>query len=115
MSEYLFLYRGGDQGVAELSPEQLQQRTMKWASWIKGLAENGHLKDMGQPLEGGGAVAYANGVVTDGPFAEAKDLIGGYTIVLADSLAEATALTAGCPGFDFGGCVEVRPVRKISM
>jgi len=51
--------------------------------------------------------------VTDGPFAEAKDIIGGYTIVQAQDLTQAVELTAGCPIFDLGGAVEVRPILQM--
>jgi hypothetical protein len=67
-----------------------------------------------QPLEGTGKVV--NGkerTITDGPYAEAKDLVGGYTIILAKDLDEAAELSKGCPVFDRGGSVEVRPVMKM--
>ena len=52
--------------------------------------------------------------VTDGPFAETKDVVGGYTLVQAADLAQATSLAAGCPIFELAdGTVEVRPVMKI--
>jgi hypothetical protein len=53
--------------------------------------------------------------VTDGPFAEAKDLVGGFTLVVADDLAHAAKLAAGCPILEVDGCVEVRPVMKMDM
>ena len=51
--------------------------------------------------------------VTDGPFAEAKDLVGGYTLVEASDLAQAAELTSGCPILEIGGSVEVRPIMKM--
>jgi hypothetical protein len=51
--------------------------------------------------------------VTDGPYAEAKDLVGGYTLVEAKDLAHAAELSMGCPIFERGGFVEVRPVMKM--
>jgi len=51
--------------------------------------------------------------VTDGPFAEAKDLVGGYTLIEAKDLAEAAELSKGCPIFERNGFVEVRPVMKM--
>jgi hypothetical protein len=51
--------------------------------------------------------------VTDGPFAEAKDLVGGYTLVSTKDLAHAAELAKGCPIFEFGGSVEVRPIMKM--
>jgi hypothetical protein len=88
----------------------------KWMAWFKELAENGHVKDRGQPLERAGKLV--NGkrkTVTDGPFAEAKDLVGGYTLILAKDLDEAAELSKGCPILEVDGQVEVRPVMKLNM
>ena len=54
-------------------------------------------------------------LVTDGPFAEAKDVIGGYSVIQAKDLAHAVELSMGCPIFLTGGAVEVRPVMKMNM
>lgn len=51
----------------------------------------------------------------DGPFAEAKDLIGGFTLIEARDLDHAVELAKGCPIFEFDGGVEVRPIRKLDM
>ena len=114
MSEYVYLYRGGER-PAGFSPEQMQQQTQKWMTWIKQLAEAGHIKDPGHPLESGGKLVKGKHAVTDGPFAEAKDVVGGYTLVEARDLGHAVDLTSGCPIFDFGGAVEVRPIIKTGM
>ena len=112
MSEFVYLYRGGDRPTGQ-SPEQAQQQMQKWMGWLKGLADRGHVKDMGHPLEKGGKVVRAKKAISDGPFAEAKDLIGGYTIVTAGDIDQAVDLTTGCPIFEAGGAVEVRPVQKM--
>jgi hypothetical protein len=113
MNEYVFLYRGGN--APSGSPEQMQQQMQRWMAWMKELGEKGHLKDPGHPLERNGKLVKAKHAVTDGPFAEAKDLIGGYTLVQARDLAHAADLTSGCPIFDTGGSVEVRPIMKSGM
>jgi len=113
MSEFLFLYRGGE---AQRSPERMQQMMQKWMAWLKELGEKGHIKDQGQPLERTGKVVRGRQkTVTDGPFAEAKDVVGGYTIVQARDLEQAAELSKGCPIFEADGAVEVRPVMKMSM
>jgi hypothetical protein len=113
MSEFVYLYRGGDRGAD--SPEQAQQRMQKWMTWMKGLGDKGHIKDPGHPLERAGKIVTGKQKsVTDGPFAEAKDVVGGYTLVQAGTLAEAVELTTGCPIFEAGGFVEVRPVMKMN-
>jgi hypothetical protein len=114
MSEFVFLYRGGERMPAS-SPEQAQQQMQKWMGWLKELTDKGHIKDPGHPLERTGKVVKGRPkTVTDGPFAEAKDVIGGYTLVNANDLTQAVELTTGCPILEVpGGFVEVRPVMQI--
>jgi hypothetical protein len=113
MSEFVYLYRSGVR--QSRSAEQAQQEMQRWMTWLKDLAEKGHVKDPGHPLERSGKLVTGKSrTVTDGPFAEAKDVVGGYTLVQATDLAQATALAAGCPIFDLAdGTVEVRPVMKM--
>jgi hypothetical protein len=88
----------------------------KWMNWFKELGASGNLKDGGQPLEDEGKVVKSKGgPVTDGPFAEAKDLVGGYTLIEAASLAQAAELAKGCPILERQGLVEVRPIMKLDM
>ena len=111
MSAFLFLYRGGTQPT---SPQEGQKVMQQWMTWLQELAKKGHVKDQGQPLERGGKVVKGTErTIVDGPFAEAKDLVGGYTLVLANDLNQAAELSKGCPIFDNGGAVEVRPVMKM--
>jgi len=113
MSEYVFLYRGGEAGR---SPERMQQMMQKWMAWLKELGEKGHIKDQGQPLERAGKLVKGKQkTVIDGPFAEAKDVVGGYTLIEARDLEHAVELSKGCPIFEVEGAVEVRPVMKMSL
>ena len=112
MSEFVFLYRGG---ARDGSPEQMQQTMQNWMAWLKGLGEQGHIKDQGQPLERTGKLVKGKQkTVTDGPFAEAKDVVGGYTLIEARDLEQAVELSKGCPIFEVEGAVEVRPIMKMS-
>jgi hypothetical protein len=112
MADFMYLFRGGQPSG---SPEQMQQHMQKWGQWMKELSQKGQFK-AGDPLEGGGKVLTgAKKVVTDGPFAEAKDLVGGYLLVKAETLDDATELAKGCPIFDVGGSVEVRPIMIMKM
>jgi hypothetical protein len=111
MNEFLFVYRGERRPE---SPEQMQQAIQKWMTWMKELSAGGHLKDPGHPLERAGKVVKSrSGSVTDGPYAETKDLVGGYSLVTARDLDQAVQLSKGCPVFDYGGLVEVRPIMKL--
>jgi hypothetical protein len=113
MSEFAYLYRGGEAGR---SPERTQQMMQKWMAWFKDLAEKGHIKDRGQPLERSGKLVKGKQkTVTDGPFAEAKDVVGGFTLIEARDLEQAVELSKGCPIFEVEGAVEVRPVLKLNM
>jgi hypothetical protein len=104
MGEFVYLYRGGEAGR---SPERMQQTMQKWMAWFKDLAENGHVIDRGQPLERAGKlVKGSKKAVIDGPFAEAKDVIGGFTLIKARDLDHAVELSKGCPIFEFEGAAE---------
>jgi hypothetical protein len=112
MTQFAFLYRGGDPPPA--SPAEMQKRMEKWLKWFKDLADKGHIKDRGIPLDRSGALV-AGGPgrnVTDGPYAE-KDLVLGLTLVEARDLAYAVELARTCPVFEQGGCLEVRPVLTL--
>ena len=113
MSEFTYLFRSaGPSG----SPEEMQQIMQKWVAWMKELGDKGHLKDPGHPLERTGKLVKGKEkIVTDGPYAETKDIVGGYTLISAKDLDEAVQLALGCPIFERGGLVEVRPVMKMSM
>jgi hypothetical protein len=90
----MLLFRNaGEETHAHLSPEQKKEMTKKWNDWFEGLAARGKAQH-GHPLGlDGRVVSGARGErVTDGPFAETKELIGGYAIVQANSHAEAVEL-----------------------
>jgi hypothetical protein len=113
MNEFVFLYRGGERPS---SPEQGQQVIQRWTAWFNDLKAKGHILDRGQPLERAGKVVQgAERTVIDGPFAEAKDVIGGYTLIRAGDVAQAAELAKGCPILDAGGRVEIRPVMKLDV
>ena len=113
MSAFTYLFRGRD---TSRSPEHMQQSLQKWTAWFQELSAQGHLKEPGHPLEGTGKVVHGTQkIVQDGPYAEAKDMVGGFILVEANDLAQAVELSKGCPILDVGGSVEVRPVQKLSM
>jgi hypothetical protein len=113
MSDFTFLYRGRDTNA---SPEQMQKTMEKWRAWFKDLGEKGHLKDIGHPLENAGKVVKGKQkAVTDGPFAEAEDVVGGFSLIQARDLDHAVELSKSCPILDVGGSVEVRQIQVINM
>ncbi len=93
-----------------LSPEQMQKVSDDWMAWFKRLTEEGKAV-AGHPLAfEGKSVSGKNRTVTDGPFAEAKEAIGGYFMLDVATIDEAVAIARQCPGLPFGAKVEVRPV-----
>jgi hypothetical protein len=113
MSEFTYLFRGRETSA---SPEQRQKHLETWVAWFKELGAQGHIKDPGHPLEGiGKVVKGTQKVVNDGPYAEAKDVVGGYMLIEAKDLAHAVELSKGCPILEVGGSVEVRPVQIVNM
>lgn len=118
MIDFILLYRSTPEAssAAMGTPERAQQSMQRWLGWIRELEAKGHLKDGGQPLEPGGKVVKGTDrAVIDGPYAETKDLIGGFSIISAKDLAEAAQLASGCPILEGGGSVEVRPIRSMSL
>ncbi len=111
MASFMLIFRGHPQGD---SPEQMQQHMQKWLAWFEGLSRAGAYKGQGAPLEWSGKVVRGTRkTVSDGPFAEAKDLVGGYAIVEAKDLDAAIEIARGCPSLEKDGAVEVRPVRAM--
>lgn len=106
MNEYLMLMRNDGNPMAGLSPGEMQAHLQRWTEWMGGLAAAGRLVG-GRPL-GGGAACVREELVTDGPYAEAKDVVGGYVIVACESLEHAIETARGCPVVELGSVVEVR-------
>jgi hypothetical protein len=103
---YMLLFRGTDLRKG-LSPEELQKVT---DNWFKRLTEEGKAV-AGNPLEREGKIVSGKDrVVSDGPFAESKEAIGGYFLLDVPTIDEAIAIAKECPGLPYGIRVEVRPV-----
>jgi hypothetical protein len=106
MNDYLVLSRG--QWDEDASPQDVQAAIDAFYVWYEqGLAQ-GRLKP-GSRLEHRGRVV-ARGLVTDGPFTETKELVGGYWFIVAETLEQAAAIVAENPCLRFGLTMEVRPL-----
>lgn len=110
MAKYMFVYRGGD---GDQSPEEMQETIGLWLKWIGQAMEEGWMVAPGEALKPEGKVVQSDKSITDGPFAESKELVGGYSVVEADSLEAASEHAKGCPGLLYGGTVEVREIAII--
>lgn len=108
MPKFMFIYRGGCDDLTDATPEEMQNVLKEWTDWITKGMEAGWMLDGGNALQTTGAVLSPDMSVTDGPFAESKELVGGYSMVQADNLASAVELAKGCPATNTGSKVEVR-------
>lgn len=110
MKEFLFIFRGCDNPEAYDSAQIMQESMLKWKAWIDAIAAQGKYI-AGQPLQPEGKVVNGKRMkITDGPFAEGKELVGGYILIKAEDLDDAVEISKGCPGFEFDGSVEVREI-----
>jgi hypothetical protein len=106
----MYVFRGGAFVTRGLSPTEMQVHLEKWTAWSAALIKSGHRLG-GHPVRREGkCVSGKDRVVTDGPYAESKDLVTGNLVIEAPSLEVATELAADCPIFEFDGSVEVRPI-----
>jgi hypothetical protein len=113
MKDFLFVYRNDFKNQPVPSPEEMQSITKKWMDWISDIAAQNKLVDRGAPLGNEGKVVRPVDVVTDGPYTEVKELIGGFSIVKAESYDEAVEMAKGCPILEAGGNVEVREINPM--
>jgi hypothetical protein len=110
-SKFMLIFRGGAVSRGDLSPTELQAHVAKWYLWSDDLTRQDR-GIVGTPLENQGAtVRGPEGMVTDGPYAESKDLVTGSMTIEAASLEDAVAVARTCPTYEYDGSVEVRPIQ----
>jgi len=111
MKEFLMLFRhtpNPDMVIPE--GDALQAEINKWQNWIGGIAAQGKFVKSNE-LDYQGKIVNA-GKVVNGPYAEVKEIVGGYIIVKADNYDEAVEMAHGCPTLGYGGSVEVRAFTR---
>lgn len=112
--KYLFLHRsqpGHGKPSPEPSPEQMQAMYAKWNAWKEKFKDN--IVDWGDKLKSEGKIVSAAGV-SDGPFVEAKEIIGGFMIVSAESIERAVAIAKEMPTSP-GARIEIREMAGAHM
>lgn len=114
--KFLFVYRGSQAEAASFkpSPEQMQALMASWGAWIGKFMQTGQMVDPGDALQMSGKVLRANGVVTDGPFVEAKELLGGYSVIKVDTYEQAVAIAKECPAHRDGNSIEIRELAGLA-
>jgi hypothetical protein len=112
MQEYMLIFRHMD-GNKVASPEQIQIWMKQTMDWIGGIAaQNKFVEGNGLPFENA-KVVHHNKTVTNGPFGEIKETLGGYIVVKADSVEEACEFAKGSPVLQGeGNTVEVRKLAR---
>ncbi len=116
MSEYLLLFRGGDQSTMDNgSPEEMQAHMQKWMKWMGALKEQGKLIGAQPLVRTGKVVSGSKKALTDGPYMEGKEMVGGYLACKADSYEEAVEIANGCPILEEDGIVEVREIKELKI
>ncbi|MEM1177780.1 MAG: YciI family protein [Acidobacteriota bacterium] len=114
MANYMLLLRDEPSAFEGLGPEDFQGIIARYTAWSDALAAKGQLVDGNKLVDGVGRVLRSgDGAVRviDGPFAEAKEIIGGYFTITAGSYDEAVEIARGCPHLDYGS-VEIREVDE---
>lgn len=114
MPNYLLILHEEPMDYSQFSPEQIQAVISEYAGWAKALAADGKYAG-GQKLkdEGGKHLSGTNGDfrVTDGPYAEAKEVIGGFFTITAAEYSDAVEIAKDCPHLKFGGRIELREIE----
>ena len=113
MNEFMMIFRHTPNPEFKMTPEMIQASIKQWQDWIGGIAAQGKFIGTNQ-LGFEGKTLKPNNVVTDGPYAEVKEIVGGYVLLKANSLDEALKLAEGCPVLQMGGHVEVRNIMKLN-
>ncbi len=113
MKEYLMIFRNEKQaGSQPPSAEQMKAMMQQWQTWIKEIAKRGKYSGTNRLISEGKTIKPGN-IISDGPYAEVKEIVGGYLLVKAGSLDEALEMAKSCPNLLYGGNVEVRTVMSI--
>ncbi|MEI2274766.1 YciI family protein [Sphingobacterium sp. ML3W] len=108
MKDFILLFRQAGNEQPLLNDEEIAKINKKWFDWIGDIEAQGKLSDHGSRLEKAGKVLKPGGVITDGPFVEIRESLGGFIVISAENLEEATTLAHGCPILESNGSVEIR-------
>jgi hypothetical protein len=112
MKDFVLLFRQPAFDNSNISPKELESILEKWKNWIGGIAAQGKFTGQNTRLAAEGKVLKSGGVITDGPFVEIREILGGLLVVKAEDMDDATTLAHGCPALDRGGSVEIRPLYE---
>lgn len=109
MKDFMMLFHEIPDYENQPTPEEMQAVIKLWQDWIGGIAAKGILKSS-DALGYEGKTLSSDGTITDGPYAEIKEIVGGYLICSSNNIDEVVEMAKGCPILQVGGKVEVRDV-----
>ena len=110
MKDFMMIFIGANYEELGLSQEQLQGQMSKWWAWGAKMEEAGILKGGNALKASAKRVSGSDRTVSDGPFVEGKELVGGYYIVQAENADAVVEVAQDFPDYDLGGTVEIREV-----
>ncbi len=116
MNQYMLLLHERPAGYASLSPADMQELIARYTAWSDKLASEGRLAGGAKLTDDGGRQLRMAGdrpLASDGPYAEAPDVVGGYFTIQAASMAEAEAVAATCPHLSGTNWIEIRQVEAM--
>jgi hypothetical protein len=120
MAQFMLLLHQAPNYNTDLPREKMLEMTQKYMAWADGLRQKGQMVGGEKLSASGGRQLRSSGgklVATDGPYAEAKDVIGGYFLIEARDLAAAEAIARECPHFALASSnwAEVRPIEDMKQ
>lgn len=116
MPKYMLLLHDDPSTFSALSPGDIQKVIEKYIAWGTRLVEAGIITESAKLTEEPGRVVRGQGPamrITDGPYSETKEVLGGYYTIVADSYEHAAERAADCPHLEYGGTIEIREVDAI--
>lgn len=113
MNQYLLMLHETPGDYASLSTAQMQEEVARYGAWAGDLAQRGLLVSGEKLVDDGGRHLKAGGLASDGPYAEAKDVVGGFFMIKAANDAEAEKLAATCPHLRGRNWIEIRRIDAV--
>lgn len=111
MREFVMIFRSEPQLEAKVSPQEMEQQMIAWQNWMGSIAAQNKLASPGSRLGFDGRAVKPGNLITNGPYVEIKEMIGGFIIVRAESIDDAAEMAKGCPMIAGGvGVVEIRDI-----
>jgi hypothetical protein len=117
MKQFILMLHEQPDQYTGMSPQQMQDVIARYSAWSRDMAQKGHLAGGEKLTDDGGRHLKRNAkgaFATDGPYAEAKDVIGGYFVMHANDMAHAEQLSASCPHLQGDNWIEIREIDPVA-